>query len=88
LTRTIAEEDFNVVFSGSGRFKPQSPFRLDAFVVVMIWCVGYGAVAVSEERPLLSTTGAFSGGGMENSLDERKSAPPGDTFLNAGILPT
>ena len=74
---------------GRGRLKPQSPlFREDWGVVMESW-TGCGSVAVSELNIAVderSTDGRGRGAGIENILDARKRAPPGDILRDA-IMP-
>lgn len=51
--------------------------------------MGYGSVAVSDwNMPVdeRSAVGRGRGGGIENTLDALKSAPPGDTLREAILL--
>jgi hypothetical protein len=76
-------EVFVVDRSGSGRFKPQSPFdNEDGGVVIVRW-VGCGRVAVSELKVTVeasSAVGLERGAGMENNRDALRRAPPGETL--------
>ena len=73
-----------VDFSGSGRFKPQSPRAKDACVVSMAAWMGYGVVAVSElviESTVRSGDGRGRGGGNEKSLEFLSRFAVGDKCL-------
>lgn len=74
---------------GKGRFKPQSPRANDACGVVIDRLTGCGRVAVSEPKLWLDERlgrGRGRVGGIANSLDARRSTPPGDVLLEAIVF--
>lgn len=65
---------------------PQSPLAREDCGVVIDWWIGWGRVAVSESKTAFedrSPIGRGKGGGIENTLDARKRAPPGETLRDA-----
>jgi hypothetical protein len=71
---------------GKGRLRPQSPRVNDVCGVVIERLMGYGSVAESELKLLLDERlgkGRGRVGGIANSLEARRSAPPGDVLLDA-----
>ena len=77
---------FVVARKGKGRLKPQSPLFSDAVGVVIERWIGYGRVAVSESNVAeeeSAPAGRGRGGGIENTLDARSRAPPGETLRDA-----
>src|ERR1700734_1817376 len=82
-TRSNGVEVFVVDRRGKGRFKPQSPLESEDGGVVIVRCVGYGRVAVSELNVAVedrSPIGRGRGAGIENNREALKRAPPGDTL--------
>jgi hypothetical protein len=85
-TRITGVDVLVVDRKGKGRLKPQSPRANDVCGVVMERLMGYGSVAESELKLLLDERlgkGRGRVGGIANSLDARRSAPPGDVLLDA-----
>lgn len=81
LTRMRGVDDFVVDRRGKGRLKPQSPRANDACGVVIERLIGCGSVAVSDVITAVderSVAGRGRVGGIENILDARRRAPPGD----------
>ena len=68
---------------GNALLRPQSPRCLADAGVVMACRIGYGRVAVSDDRRIpvevmFSSCGCGNGGGSEKSLDERNNLPVGE----------
>lgn len=82
----VGVEVLVVDFSGSGRFKPQSPLEREDWVVSIAACVGYGSVAVSDSEigpAVKSWLGRGRGGGSEKSLEFLSRLAVGDSLLVA-----
>jgi hypothetical protein len=76
-------DDFVVDRRGRGLLKPQSPRASDDCGVVIEARIGCGKVAESDVKMAeedCCSIGRGKGGGIANTLEARRRAPPGDTL--------
>lgn len=86
FTRMNGVDVFVVDRKGRGLLKPQSPLLSEACGVVMERLTGCGSVAVSELKIAVAESSPDdrgSWGGIANTLEARRRAPPGDTLRAA-----